>query len=87
MAIEPVGRRTQRTALCSPLRHTATLGSLNCWLCGAGPFTECDVVAHQAYANSLFSCTACGAEAGDVCAPKCSAANTVLDALSAVHAL
>lgn len=69
-----------------PLRYSVTLGSFACWLCGADALSQCDIVAHQEYANSTFPCTACGASAGDVCLPNCPAANTLTGVLTALHA-
>ncbi len=78
---KPVEERTD------PLRHSALLGSLNCWLCGAGAFMDCDITAHQEYANARYSCSVCSAPADEVCRPECTAANTLVDFLEAVQGL
>ena len=70
-----------------PLRFSALLGSLNCWLCGAGAFTECDLTAHQEYANARYPCSACSAGAGEICRPDCPAANTLQDFIEVIHHL
>lgn len=87
MPFEPAERARSAPRVADPLRHMSTLGSLSCWLCGAGPFVECDVAAHQEYANSLHECSACGAGLDEVCTPQCPAANAVMEALSAVQAV
>ncbi len=68
-----------------PLRHSALLGSLTCWLCGSGAFTECDIAAHQEYANARYACSDCGAGAGEECRPECTAATTLLDFIGVVQ--
>lgn len=68
-----------------PQRHSATLGSLSCPLCGAGPFVECDITTHQDYANSQYDCSVCGAAVGEICLPECPAADTLIKVLAGVH--
>lgn len=70
-----------------PRRQSATLTSLACWLCGATAFAQCDVTAHQQYANAWFACTACDAKAGEICRPECDAANALIDLLAGIRAL
>lgn len=70
-----------------PLRYAVTLNSFSCWLCGADAFSQCDIAAHQAFANSTFPCASCGAPAGDICEPGCQAANTLAGVLTALNPL
>lgn len=71
----------------NPSRFEVTLGSFSCWLCGSDAFSECDIAAHQDYANTSFPCASCGAVAGDICHPSCDSANTLTNVLTAIQAI
>jgi hypothetical protein len=68
-----------------PLRYTALLGSLNCWLCGSTTFADCDIAVHRNYANARYGCSACDAAPGEACHPGCRAASTVFDLLNVLQ--
>lgn len=70
-----------------PLRYRALLGSLSCWLCGSGAFADCDLAAHQQYANARYACSACQAGAGEICRPDCPAATTTADFIDVVQGI
>lgn len=52
-------------------RHLTVLDSLRCTVCGVGVGSSCDVVAHQVWGIATFSCSRCGAVAGEPCEPEC----------------